>query len=294
MASRIARVDASLARKSTTSPASTSASSPSATTLEKPRPRARAQPKTPFVSAFDADTHATRPDFTSHTGAPRQAPIDGVMTQRLAGPTTRSRCGRAAASVRLVHSCCDATADGSYDAAGPPSCASPMITTAFVPRRPRLSTSEGHVSGRVHNTATLGASGRSSTSAKTGCPSSEACFGLTGHTGPANPQEVARFHTISPMLLVRNDAPITAIDCGANRVSRLRTVIAALTRLDNGKHRRSDELVERARRLARVRELYAHKAGRSPTPPVYAHKASSVWLTRRFTTNIAGKSFSAM
>ncbi len=120
------------------SPTSTSASSPSATTREKPSPRAFAQPITPLVNAFDADTHATPPGTTAHDGAPNTAPRAGVITPTLAGPTTRSKNGRAAASVRRVHS------------------------RPRVPRSPSCLTISGHVDGGVHNTATVGASGKSS------------------------------------------------------------------------------------------------------------------------------------
>jgi hypothetical protein len=164
MYSRMERVRPSLARWSSRSPKSTSACSPSEIMCEKPTRRDLAQSSTAVTSAPDCDTKATSPSSASVCAKLAFRPRRGVSSPRQFGPSTRSRCGFAAASIACF---CAAL--------------NPAVITmaARVPRRPSSPIRSAMLSGGVHSTARSGGCGRSATCAYTGWPSSTACFGFT-------------------------------------------------------------------------------------------------------------------
>ena len=130
----------------------------------------------------------------------------GTGRPKRLGPSTRSRCGRAASSM----ACCNVR----------PSAACwplrPAVSTiaARVPLRPSASTSAGTVGAGVHTTAKSGAAGSDATSANAGRPATSERRRFTGHTGPAKPAASRLRITSAPMLRSRSDAPITAIERG--------------------------------------------------------------------------------
>jgi hypothetical protein len=208
-------VQGSLASQSSRSPKSTSLRSPSDTMREKPMLRDLAQSSTAVTSAPDCDTKAMSPASASVCAKLALRPRCGVSRPRQFGPSTRSRCGRAASSV-----CC-------FCAAVRPA----VITIAArVPSAPSAATRPGIVAGGVHSTAMSGGAGRASTVAWQGWPSSSLRDGLTACTGPLKAPARRLRHTVAPTLPGRSDAPTTATEAGSSRRSRWRIVIARAAR----------------------------------------------------------------
>ncbi len=121
---------------------------------EKPMPRGSAQSSTVVAMAPDCVRKAMLPGRSCAGAKVALTPRPGMAMPRQLGPTMRSRCGRAAASIRCARSL--------------PALTSPKpavrMTAARVPRCPNASTSGGTVSGGVAMTARSGVNGRLATS----------------------------------------------------------------------------------------------------------------------------------
>ena len=184
---------------------------------EKPIDRLLAQSSIAVASAPDCVTKASVPG-SALPGAKlalRLAP--GTSRPMQLAPRMRSRCGRAASSM--------ACSSDEPSLARP--CFSPALSTmaARVPLRPSSPTRSGTVAAGVQITARSGVPGSDSTSGQARSPSTVPLRRSTSHTGPLKPAERRLRHTTMPRLPGRSEIPMTATDRGANRVSRLRTLM---------------------------------------------------------------------
>lgn len=170
-----------------------------------------AQSSTAVTSAPDCDTNAMLPGSASVCAKLAFRPRRGVSKPMQLGPSTRSRCGRAASSIACL---CVASRPAV------------MTIAARVPCSPSSVIRPGTVAGGVQITARSGTVGRSATRACTRSPSSSRWRGLTACTGPAKAPARRLRHTVAPTLAGRSDAPTTATDAGSSRRSRWRIVMA--------------------------------------------------------------------
>ncbi len=127
------------------------------TMAEKPMRRGSAQSSTVVAMAPDWVRKAILPVSNSAGAKVALRPMPGTAMPRQFGPTTRNRCGCAAASSCALRS---------WPTLASPSAKPAVSTTAArVPRRPNSSIRAGTLSGGVAMTARSGVSGRLATSA---------------------------------------------------------------------------------------------------------------------------------
>ena len=126
------------------------------TTAEKPMPRGSAQSSTVVAMAPDWVRKAILPASSGAGAKVASSPMPGTAMPRQFGPTTRSRCGRAAAS--------NSAARSLPTFASPSAKPAVRMTAARVPRAPSSATSGAMLSGGVASTARSGAMGRLATS----------------------------------------------------------------------------------------------------------------------------------
>ena len=187
------------------SPKSTSALSPSETKCENPMLRLFAQSNMAVASAPDCVTKASLPGkaLPGEKLAFSDTPVTKAPMQF--GPNTRSKCGRAAASMF-----CSRVRPLAVMAF------KPALSTmaARVPLCPSADSSSGTVSAGVQMTAKSGAKGNEFTSGQAGSPSTCACLALTGQIGPLKPPNLRLCKTTDPKLPSRSEAPMRATEVG--------------------------------------------------------------------------------
>jgi hypothetical protein len=170
---------------------------------------------------------ARAPDWLTNASLPGAAlpgaklafsPSPGTSRPMQLGPRIRSRCGRAASSM-ACSSVDPSSAAGSF---------SPAVRTmaARVPLWPSCEMRSGTVRAGLQMMASSGAAGSESTSGHAAPPATVAWRGLTGQMAPSKPPAFKFESTTAPTLPGLSEAPITAIDRGWKRDSRLRTLIA--------------------------------------------------------------------
>ena len=192
---RMARVAPSMASRSRKSPASASAIAPSDTTRLKPMPRPAAQSTIAAATEPDCARSASRPGAAGAGARLAFSRAPGTTIPKEPGPTTRSRCGRAASSIAWR--------------SGPGPGPRPVTTASRHPRAPSAATAAGSASGGRPRMATSGAS------ASVAMPAVSA----TGISLPSKPP--ARM----PARIGSAPAPTTATTRGSRMASRLRTVM---------------------------------------------------------------------
>lgn len=140
------------------------------------------------------------------------SPTGGTSTPIESGPMTRSRCGRAASSIRWR---------SAPSGPGP----RPRATASRPPRAPRSAIACGRASGGRASTARSGTPGSAAISGTQGRPIRSGASGQTGQTSPVKAPAPMLRRTVAPIEPGTAEAPITATERGVSTRSRLRMVM---------------------------------------------------------------------